>query len=98
MARRAVVMHPEAVAEAAAAAAWYRGRSPAAATAFEHELERAMVQIAEHPDRWPSYVPGTRRFALRRFPFTVVYQHDSSTIQLLAVAHARRRPGYWRTR
>src|SRR5882762_4975331 len=57
---------------------------------------RSPIIIAEAPRRWPAGVHGTRRFLLHRFPFAVAYRELRSIIQVLAVAHARRRPGYWR--
>lgn len=90
--------HPEAIAEAAAAGEWYRERSDAAAAAFLTELDRAIESIAEAPDRWPQYLHQTRRFLLRRFPFSVVYRRVGDRVQVVAVAHGRRRPGYWRSR
>ena len=91
-----VELHPESVAEAEEAAAWYRRRSPRAAGAFGRELERAVALIAETPDRWPVYLEGTRRILLWRFPYLVVYRVESARV--LVVAHGRRRPGYWRHR
>ena len=35
---------------------------------------------------------------MRRFPYLIVYRVTASAIQVVAVAHARRRPGYWKTR
>jgi len=35
---------------------------------------------------------------MRRFPFSIVYYVADDTIRIVAVAHAKRRPGYWRTR
>jgi hypothetical protein len=35
---------------------------------------------------------------LERFPFSVVYRVGEHGALVVAVAHARRRPGYWRTR
>jgi len=32
---------------------------------------------------------------LRRFPFGVVYRVLAGEIQVVAVAHHRRKPGYW---
>jgi hypothetical protein len=32
---------------------------------------------------------------LRRFPFVVFYSIDGASIDVYAVAHAKRRPGYW---
>ena len=39
-----------------------------------------------------------QKYLFRRFPFTVIYRVTETTIQIIAVAHGRRRPSYWRTR
>src|SRR5436190_15550798 len=91
----AVDVHPLAADEAEAAESWYRGRNETAATRFRRELDRAVELIAERPEAAPPYVGNTRRFLLRRFPFFVVYRVFSQRIQVVAVAHGRRRPNYW---
>ena len=93
-----VDFHPEAVEEARSALVWYRERSPAAAGAFVVELDGAITNIAESPDRWPEYRHGTRRYLMHRFPFLVVYRVFRAAVQVIAVAHARRRPRYWSAR
>ncbi|MBI4870923.1 MAG: type II toxin-antitoxin system RelE/ParE family toxin [Candidatus Riflebacteria bacterium] len=90
--------HPEAVEEAVAATDWYRERSPASALAFAAELERAVEAIFQAPENWSQHLLSTRRFLLRRFPFAVVYRMGPRGIEIIAVAHAKRRPGYWRSR
>jgi plasmid stabilization system protein ParE len=90
--------HPEALAEARAAWLWYRERSPLAAAAFLVELDLAVESVAEAPDRWPQHIAGTRRYLFHRFPFALVYRLHGNTVQVIAVAHGRRRPGYWRPR
>jgi toxin ParE1/3/4 len=95
---RPLEVHPEAVLEAQAAYRWYRDRNSAAAEASLAELDRAVELISETPVRWPIHVHGTRRFLLRRFPYGVVYRELGETIQIVAVAHGRRRPGYWKER
>jgi toxin ParE1/3/4 len=39
---------------------------------------------------------GNRRRVLHRFPYSVIYEAQGSTVTVLAVAHHRRRPGYWK--
>ena len=90
--------HPDAIAEARAAREWYAKRSPAAADAFMAELDRAVDLILSTPQRWPPYLHGTRRYPLRRFPYSVVYREIAGVVRVVAVAHGRRRPGYWRNR
>lgn len=98
MPSRPVELLPDALAEARATYDWYFERNPTAAAAFLAELDQAVDEISNAPERWPVFLHGTRRFILRRFPFSVVYRATTSVIRVVAVAHARRRPGYWRNR
>jgi hypothetical protein len=93
-----VSFHPAAVAEARAAHSWYAERSALAAAAFVYEIDHAVELIAASPERWPAYVFGTQRLLLRRYPFSIVYRHYGDLALVLAFAHTRRRPGYWRGR
>ena len=47
---------------------------------------------------WPVDAEGVRYFILRRFPYTIHYEVAASFVTVLAVAHQRRRPGYWHER
>ena len=93
-----VVFHPEAVAEARAAYTWYGQHSEVAAQAFVAELDRAVARMIESPSTWPSYLRQTRRCLFERFPFFLVYRQRAEELRILAVAHAMRRPGYWKNR
>ncbi len=90
--------HPQAVEEARAAREWYGERSLAVAEAFVAELDEAAKRILDAPSRWPVHSHGTRRYLLRRFPYMVVFRETMSAIQVIAVAHGRRKPGYWKER
>ena len=98
MARPSVDLHPEAVAEARAAYRWYAERNPLAANVFMASLDHAVSEINDNPQRWPPHLHGTRKYLLRRFPYGIIYRVTDVAIQVVAVAHGRRRPGYWRTR
>lgn len=88
----------EALNEAEAALRWYHDRSPNAARALSVELDDAESAILSRAATWPVYLHGTRRYVLRRFPFSVVYLITGDRAVIVAVAHAKRRPGYWRDR
>lgn len=88
----------EAQEEAWAAEAWYRARSPEAAAGFARELRRAVARITESPRTWPVIRRNARRYFLRRYPFRIVYRVEDSGVCVVAVAHAKRRFGYWRDR
>jgi plasmid stabilization system protein ParE len=88
-------LHPEAIREARAAREWYSAWTTEAADAFMAEVDSAIEGIEKGPRQWPTYLSMTRRYLLRRFPFFVVFREAHERIEVLAVAHARRRPGYW---
>lgn len=93
-----VRFEPDALSELARAKEWYVAQSPRAAEDFSEEFRRALQRMRESPLRWPSYQHGTRRVLLRRFPFAILYRIGMDELQVLAVTHLRRRPGYWRNR
>ena len=98
MAAKSVEFLEEASAEYEAAFDWYFARSESSASKFASELAQAIAMIAEAPQRWPAGPYGTRKFLLHRFPYAVLYRELPSVIQVLAIAHGHRRPGYWKTR
>lgn len=95
---RTIEILQEAVEEAEAAARWYAQRSLTAALEFSDELDAAESAIARLPEAWPRFDHNTRRYLLRRFPFSVIYRVDARRVVIVAVAHAHRRPGYWASR
>jgi plasmid stabilization system protein ParE len=91
-------IHPEALLEADAGVAWYLERSRGAAERFVAEVDRAVETILEAPERWPFHVHGTRRYLLYKFPYAVIYQAAGNLVRVFAIAHVKRRPGYWKDR
>ncbi len=83
--------------EAEGIAYFYRTRSDAKlGLAFITELEATAELIAQNPLIGRKSKAGTRWFALRRFPYKLVYLAKVDEIILVAIAHERRKPNYWR--
>ena len=80
------------------AQAWYEERSLFAASAFLRELSTAIQRIGQTPYAFPLADAGTRRILLDRFPFTIYYRVTADAVVVVAVAHQKRRPGYWSSR
>lgn len=93
-----VEFHPEADREVVEHEAWYRERSEVAAQAFLLELDSAVRNIAEFPERSPEQRRGERRYVFPRYPFSLLYRVRGDLVFITAVAHQSRRPGYWRNR
>jgi plasmid stabilization system protein ParE len=98
MSPKTLRIHDAARKEANDANAWYRARSTKAARGFVDELERVLARIFDDPSTGPAYLSGTRRAKLHRYPYIVVYKVRGSVVQVVAVAHTSRRPGYWAKR
>lgn len=98
MASKKVEFHEDAALEYEAAFGWYLERSILAASKFAEALNRAIDMIVGAPQRWPTGSNGTRRFLLQKFPFAIVYRELPTVIQMVAIAHTRRKPGYWKQR
>lgn len=98
MASKQLRFHPQAEQEYLRALAWYRERSLIAAIHFESTFVQAIDRVREVSQRWPRYFKDFRKYTIRQFPFSIVYQEFPSEIVVFAIAHGRRRPGYWKDR
>ena len=88
--------HPAAEAEHLEAVAYYESRQAGLGASYLAEFEAAMRQVCAAPGRYPvERQPDIRRIRLKRFPFMVLYREMGGVVQVLAVAHYRRRPEYW---
>jgi plasmid stabilization system protein ParE len=90
--------HPAARREIKVSHAWYAQQSEDAADGFYEELLPAIDRVQQRPQLYPPYLYGTQRAVLDRYPFSIVYREEPREIQIIAVAHAKRRPGYWMKR
>ncbi|MEX2215646.1 MAG: type II toxin-antitoxin system RelE/ParE family toxin [Phycisphaeraceae bacterium] len=77
---------------------WYKDKDPRVAEAFSDAIDHAVEMIVTAPERWPTHRYGTRRYVVRDYPYSVVYLVKSDHVFIVAVAHGRRRSGYWRKR
>jgi plasmid stabilization system protein ParE len=96
MAFASVIFHRLALREYRTAILHYRTRSWQAASRFVKAVDAAIQRIASAPDRWPVIHVNYRWVRTRRFPYIVYYRIlDPDHVLIVAVAHGRRRPGYW---
>ena len=96
--KRKVILHSDAEAEILGALEWYSERSALAARAFVQELTSMIVLASRAPEIWPMHFRDARRIVFPRYPFDLIFRVKGEVIEIVAVAHHRRRPGYWRDR
>jgi plasmid stabilization system protein ParE len=101
--KKTVRLETDAEDEFDAAAAWYERQRPGLGQDFIDEVAHALALVGESPDAFgllPN-VPrdlGIRRAGVSRFPYAVLFFEQPEVVRVLAIAHQRRRPGYWRGR
>jgi plasmid stabilization system protein ParE len=84
------------------AVAWYRERDPRVAEKFAAEVRQTLQLIEAFPQiggRVPAVPDGSvRRLPVHAFPYSIVFVALADIIEVVAVAHNRRRPDYFITR
>ena len=99
----AIKWHPDAESEFDADIGWYDGREFGLGDRFEDQALIAVNESADTPEAWPVW-PGWNRQPVVRskgvtgFPHRVVYFIEGDLLTIVAIAHTKRRPGYWRAR
>jgi toxin ParE1/3/4 len=59
------------------------------------EFERSASLLLEQAHLGAVWRDSARRLPLRRFPYSIVYYVRESEVRVLAIAHQRRKPGFW---
>lgn len=90
--------HPEAEAELTEAALFYESRVVGLGSSFLHAVERTVSLVRRYPGLGTQADHDALRVLVPRFPYAVVYRREPGSVLVLAIAHVRRRPAYWRAR
>jgi len=94
-----ISVHPAAADELREAAKFYSDRADQAlGLTLVAEFERALNFLSNNPELGAVWRGTARRFPLRRFPYNLVYQVEPQELRVIALAHQRRRPSYWKNR
>ena len=96
-------LHEAARAEYLEALHWYRAGNPEAARRFRMAIRAAVATLRVEASQWPLVptVPeplDVRRVLVKDFPYAVVFMVVETGVVIIAVAHGKRRPGYWHDR
>lgn len=77
---------------------YYDGQRPGLGAEFAAEVRSTVGRIAKLPDGWQLLSGNTRRCRTKRFPYGIIYQAAVDELLIVAVAHLRREPDYWKDR
>jgi len=90
-------IHDAALSELQETARRYEVTRSGLGSEFVRAVDAAVERIMLGPEVWPLSL-GEHRYVLPRLPFSIYYRLTADTVYVLAIAHQRQQPGYWRTR
>jgi toxin ParE1/3/4 len=82
---------------------WYDRQREGLGGEFLNEFADAAATIRQNPKGFGLMLGRKakreiRGYVMKRFPFAVVYEVLAREICIIAIAHGRKRPGYWKRR
>ena len=84
--------------ELSEAIAWYGERDEKVANKLRDVVRAKLREVAQSPNHWPLKPDRTRQIFLGSFPYLLIVRETQGELELVAFAHASRKPGYWRNR
>lgn len=90
--------HPEALLEADEAARFYEERQDGLGIRFIESLSDALNKIERSSILYRKIDKNIRKCRILRFPYGVIFRDQKEMIQIIAVMHLKRKPGYWKSR
>lgn len=77
---------------------WYEAANPGAAARFVEAVDEAVRTWLDHPGMFPRVDEWHRHLLVRHFLYGLIYKIEGEFIDVVALAHVRRRAGSWRGR
>ncbi len=93
-----VIFLDPALREMREAAQWYNRQEAGVGEEFLTEVDRAIDRFMFDPPARPTAGRDVYRHPVDRFPFDLLYRIRPEQIEIVAVAHHSRKPGYWQRR
>lgn len=80
------------------AARYYESEAAGVGLSFIATVHKAVAEVVEFPLAAQAVRAGIRKKVLRHFAYNLFYAVEADVVVIVAVAHQRKRPNYWRTR
>ncbi|NGP90235.1 type II toxin-antitoxin system RelE/ParE family toxin [Fodinibius halophilus] len=90
--------HPEAEHELHQSVEYYENKAAGLGDEFLNEVEKTLRLIKTYPNLGFPLTNSDRRMIVQRFPYGLIYSVQNDRIDIYALMHLHRRPGYWKSR
>ncbi|HNV47472.1 MAG TPA: type II toxin-antitoxin system RelE/ParE family toxin [Spirochaetota bacterium] len=93
-----VLFHPVAEAEMAESALWYENKQKNLGKRFLEAVESALKRIQIQPELYRVLENDIRMCGVGRFPYGIIFREKERSIEVIAIMHLKRKPGFWKER
>jgi toxin ParE1/3/4 len=93
-----VWFHPDARIELLESVAYYEAQRAGLGHRFLEGVTEAIHRIRRRPKLYPQVSDEWRQCRIPRFPYGIVFRVGAGRIEIHAVMHLHRKPGYWKNR
>jgi toxin ParE1/3/4 len=90
--------HPEAFLEADNAVEFYKNKQAGLEKRFLTALQDAVFRMRSNPLIYRTIEGNIRKCRLLLFPYALIYRVTDKYLEVIAVMHIRKHPGYWKSR
>jgi len=90
--------HPGARKELVESARYYEAQTSGLARRFLTAVREAINRIRSFPLSGRVLEDDIRQCRVSRFPYGLIYRPKEDGLEIIAVMHLHRRPGYWKSR
>ncbi len=93
-----IFFHPEADTEVVSTAVYYAEQQADLGKRFIASVEDGLARIRNNPLLFPLIDGDVRQCRTRIFPYGILFRDLGGNIEIIAVMHLKRKPGYWKER
>ncbi len=91
-------IHPPAREEILHVLTFYREQQPGLEIRFMDALEDVLLRVRKHPGIYRMVESDVRKCRLPRFPYGIIFRERGDFVEVIALMHLRKSPGYWKSR
>jgi len=95
---KTIKFHPDAESEMNDAARFYEDKQAQLGKRYLQTVMQTVEKISLNPTIYKKIESGIRCSRINTFPFAIVFREKENHVEVLAVMHIKRQPGYWKDR
>lgn len=95
---KSIIFLPDTIKEIEDSVFYYSNKENGLEKLFLDEIETAINKIKMNPERYPKIEQNIRKYIINKFPFNIIFAVYETKIVIVAIAHQKRNPYYWKFR